>query len=205
MTARERWVAAGYEEVVLPSGFKVRGVRPTSRDLLLANLLPGELSARVMAAEGKKGTDTPLTPEERAATIQAQRIEAAAFVRQVWDEESGAWEPGTFTADDLNAAGMDPRDVDALEDIVLFRRTPDQITASTLAAQGEITDEEAATVAREEAGDTVDGQAAFRDDGGRDDAGEDSRAVRPAPVRPRRPPARSARPGPGAGAAAGAG
>lgn len=204
MTARERLLSAGYEEVTLPSGFRVRGVRPTSRDLLLANLLPAELSARVLSAESK-GSGAQLTAEERAATIEAQRIEAAAFVRQVWDDEAGAWEDTRLTAADLNGAGMDPADVDALEDIVLYRRTPAQITASTLAAQGEISEADAAAVNREEAGDTVDGQAAFRDDGGRDDAGANGRAVRPAPVRARRPPARGARPGSGAGAAAGAG
>lgn len=205
MKARDRWAVAGYEEVTLPSGFRVRGVRPTSRDLLLHDLLPGDLTALVMSAEAKGRANAPLDPEERSATIAAQRIEAAAFVRQVWDEETGAWEDVTLKASDLNDGGFDPRDVDALEDIVLFRRTPAQITASTQAALEQITTADAAVVEREEAGGTVDGQAAFRDDGGRDDAGANGRTVRPAPVRPRRATARGTGAGSGAGAAAGAG
>lgn len=205
MTVRERWLGAGYEEVTLPSGFKVRGVRPTTRDLLLANVLPTDLSSLVMSAEAKKNAGRQLTSEELGATVAAQRIEAAAFVRDAWDDEASAWEPVTLTAADLNGSGMDPRDVDALEDIVLYRRTPAQITASTLAARAEISPADAAAIDREEAGDTVDGQAGFRHDGGGDDAGQDSGTLRDPAVRPPRAPARSRRPGPGAGTASVAG
>ena len=181
MGARERWSAAGYEEVTLPSGFKVRGVRPTTRDLMLHDLLPSDLAALVMGAEGAKKAGRELTPAERGATVAAQRIEAAAFVRQVWDDEAQAWEAATILAADLNGTGFDPRDVDALEDIVLYRRTPAQITAETLAARGEISPAAAAAASAEEVGDTVDGQAGFRDDGRGDAAGADGGAVRRAP------------------------
>lgn len=172
-SVRDRLVSAGYREVLLPSGVRIRGVMPEARELVRRGLIRADLAAAVLVAERKSDAGEPLSREDQVATIEAQRVEAASFVRQGWNDQTGAWEPLLLTAEDLNDGGMDPRDVDALEDIVLYRRTPEQITASTLEAQGAITEAERELAEREGAGDTVDGWAGFRDERGGADAGPD--------------------------------
>ena len=167
---------AGYREVVLPSGFRVRGVMPADRDLVRLRLVPGDLQAAVLAGDAKAESGSPLSDEERAARVEIQRIAAAAFIRAVWDAESEAWVPCRLTADDLNSGGMDPADVDALEDIVLYRRTPAEVTLQALRSKGEET-AEALAAAEREAGDTVDAWSEFRDDGRGDGAGTGSESV----------------------------
>lgn len=214
MGARDRWAAAGLTEVTLPSGFKVQLSAYGAVDLATRGIFPSDLILAIAAAEGDQARDAEVMraladPEAGKALIRGMRIAAADSVRAVWDESAKppAWEPVTITVEDLDSGTFDPRDVEALIDIVTSKATPREITAATEALGGAIDQAEADRIKREEAAATVIGLTPFRDDDGRDAAGADGGTVPAAAVRPagnrqsrRRAGARSS-----AGHAAGAG
>ena len=200
MSVLEAWAGGGVHEVVLPSGLRVKGRIPESQDIVVGQLAPSTLITAAMALMGKPLDE--LSDGERSTWVRWQRVLAANFIREVWDPATEQWQPATVTADMLETAP--PEDTDALEDIVLRRQTPAQVTAHSRFAAGEITREEWLAVVNREAAGTVNAWSSFRPQPVRDDRGEDGPDVERAPVKPSRAERRARRPrgGPGAGAAA---
>lgn len=163
MSVVEQWAHGGLVECDLPSGLRVRGKLASVQDLILARIVPQELLAKAMALQGKAVEE--FDEGERVTWIEWQRVQAAAFVREAWNADTEAWEPAVVTPTML-ANGVPPEDVDALEDIVLRRRTPAQVTAGTRFLAGEIDEAELRRVMQEEAGGTVNAWSAFRRDAG---------------------------------------
>lgn len=201
MSVIDAWAKGGLEVVDLPSGLRVRGKLPTVQDLVLNGVAPSELLARALPLFSR-GVETFDEAEQRT-WIAYQRVLAAAFVREAWNPETEKWEPALVTPEML-ANGVPPDDVDALEDIILRRRTAGQVTALTRFSRGEIDADELRQVVATEAAGTVNAWSAFRPEPAGAPPGTDGADVADAPERPARAERRrrGARPRPDARAAA---
>lgn len=162
-SAVERWKTSGRKEVTLPSGWRVRGVMPSVESLVVRGLLPTDLQTVALkyATSGVQITD--LASEAFRDFTKFAREMAAAFVREVWDDEAQAWEPVSMSASDLSE--IDPGDVDALEQIVLRQKTVDQITSGDTEGAGPVAD-----------------KAGFPGESAGPDPGQDGGEVRESPV-----------------------
>jgi len=117
--------------VLLPSGYRVRGVIPDA--YRLAEL--GLLDTRVLAAAARLADEDWLdssTPDEQERDIRAY-VDAmiAAAAQEALDPGDdpvmGTWKATGLTASNLD--GLDPRDRPLLEDLVIHKRTAAAITA----------------------------------------------------------------------------
>jgi hypothetical protein len=181
VTAGARWASAGLVELTLPSGFRVRGVLPAPSEVIRRKIVPGQLRAAVFAMSGKKLSE--LTEDEEAVLVDARRHQAAAFLREIYDEQRKKWEPLTVTVDDLASGAYPPADIEALDDLVMGLRTPEQITAASEIALGL----RPATDGDEEAASTVNGWAEFRDEPRSGDADPERSDLAPTPITAARP------------------
>jgi hypothetical protein len=178
LTARDRWAQAGYTELTLPSGFRVRGVRLPPSELVRRQLMPAQLRAAVVKMMAKPPQDWDA--EDLAAKVEESRIIATAFLRDIWDDEAcpgpckhaknkphaGRWEPLEVSAADLSAGAFPPDDLEALDSYIFGFVTPEQLRAAVEVGRGMMEAAEAAAITEREAGDTVSGWAAFRDEPG---------------------------------------
>lgn len=167
-----------YEEVLLPTGLRIRGVRPTAQELVRRGLWPHDLRTQLFLG----GSVT--TPDDDAETqkryVESQHITIAAYIRYEQDPDTSQWERVEYTPAEVH--DFDPMDVDALEDLVLRRRTPAQVSAQTRALRGEIDADELSAILEKEAAATVPGWAEFRRDDDSVTAGSDSGDVEADPV-----------------------
>jgi hypothetical protein len=140
------WLTSGLFEVELPSGWRVRGRLPTAHDLATRGLLPDRLlEAALRGADPKWLLGEDLTAEQRQERyrrrVEYLRFLVARSIREVCQD--GEWRPVEFEAlvDALGNAERPPTiddlDVDALEDVVLRIRTPQQVTDVARAIRGE--------------------------------------------------------------------
>jgi hypothetical protein len=163
-TVKELWAASAVQTVVLPSGFRVRGVMPSPSEVVRRKIVPQALRRQVVALAPKLMSE--LDENEHAALVDARRYQTAAFVREMappgTTDEDG-WEPVTLSVEDLS--GMPPADIEALDDLIMGVATAAMLTAASEAALGIGSPDDLAAVRNREAGDTVDGWAEFRDDG----------------------------------------
>jgi hypothetical protein len=171
--AFDAWTEGGLIEVTLPSGLRVRGRLPMVQELILDGRVPSFLVSAAMALQGKPAED--FDDSERATFIEWQRLNAAAFIREVWDPETQAWEPEVATPEKLLKAP--PEDVDALEDLAMRIRTAEQVTAHARFVAGEISGDELQRVMREGAARTVRAWSTFRSPAGGHDRGPDGTDV----------------------------
>lgn len=94
--------------------------------LARADLLPTHLAEVALRGADPKWLAEPEHREERAAKAREYMdVLIAAFPRQVCAPGSEEWAPVTMTTADI--ATMHQGDVDALEDLVLRIRTPEQV------------------------------------------------------------------------------
>lgn len=178
MTALERWKEAGLVEVGLPSGFRIKLLPVTPATLVLFNLAPSIID------EVLESADKDATEEEAASDLGATALDIAfKGIRYLWDDEAQTWEHVSLTAADAHSGAFDPADIEAVMKTAL------------------------APIRAEEGQTGYDALRTFRGDAQSDAPGEDGRAVRAAPLAPRRARRSAARAGTrrGAGAAPGAG
>lgn len=149
-----------YQETTLPSGLKIRGVQPTAQEMIRRGIWPKDLRVQLFL-----GGATASEEDEDALKrlyVESQHVTIAAYVRQEWDVDNDRWEPVEYTPAEVH--DFAPEDLDALEDIVLRRKTPAQVTAETLERAGTLEPELAAKIVEGEAAATVTGWAEFRGD-----------------------------------------
>ncbi len=149
------FATAGLTTVLLPSGYRVRGVIPGLAELVRSGLVDDRVRVAVIRLTDDKWL--------KAASEDAQEenlrvyVDAlvAGFCREALDPgddpEAGEWKPLELSVDDL--AGMDQRDRDRLEDLVMRVFTAEQITTAV----------EAGDYAMREVGSSLDALAEFRD------------------------------------------
>lgn len=122
------FATAGLTAVLLPSGYRVRGVVPSFQELARAGLLDIRVlaaAARLADAEWLKASTDDAKEDNLRAVIDAK---VAAFPRQALDPGSDTWQPVHLTVDDL--PNIDQRDRDRLEELVMRVFTAEQITAA---------------------------------------------------------------------------
>jgi hypothetical protein len=175
MSVVEQWAKGGLEEVVLPSGFKIRGKLPLTQDLILAKVVDQSLVAAALALDDKE--PATFTDDERSLWVEWQRVLAANFIREAWDPKTRRWEEAKVTPAML-ANGVPPDDVDALEDLVLRRRTPSMVTAHARFMANQIDADELKRVMSKEASGTIAAWSSFRPRAERGDRGKNGGDVR---------------------------
>lgn len=165
--AFDAWATAGLVEVTLPSGFRIRGVVPARDEILRRGVAPRAARHAVLQLEQPGDPAGDADPDATSLFLATLRDMAAAFVRDVWDAASQEWiGVPRMTGEDLDRHAFDPRDIEALERIVTFAATPEQVTAESGGARP----------IAEEAG-PAQAWAEFRDDAGGDRGGADGGAV----------------------------
>jgi hypothetical protein len=169
----DAWAKGGLVEVILPSGLKIKGKLPLLQDMAVNGLADGTLISSVVALGDREAST--YDEEERNTWVKWQRVQAAAYIREAFNPDTGEWEPAMVTPEML--AGSPPEDIDALEDIVLRRRTPGQVTAMSRFMADEISEPELKTILREEATGSVTAWSTFRQKPGSPAAGEGSQDV----------------------------
>lgn len=190
-TGKERLLSAGLSKpITLPTGVRIKGAMPSMLNLIRRRMIPDDLMVTLVQAQAAEKDGKSLSEAEFDARIRNQHIEAAAFVRQV-ENEDGTWETVTLTEDDVRA--MDHSDIDALISIVTSTATPTQVDADSRRALGLISKEEWTAIAEQEAAATVIGWREFRDNTPSPDAGSHGGEVRPPAERPDGPPKKPAR------------
>jgi hypothetical protein len=180
----DEWAKGGLEEVILPSGLKIKGKLPLIQDMVLTKAADQQLIAAVIAISDKDVVD--YDDAERETWVAWQRVQAAAFIREAYNPKTKRWEPAVVTPAML-ANGVPPLDVDALEDIVLRRQTSAMVTARSRFTAGEISGDELARILVEEASGTIAAWSSFRPIAGGVDPGPDSGDVRDTPESPPAP------------------
>ena len=125
-SAGASWQTAGIREVLLPSGWRVKGVLPSAQSLARRDKLPSHLFE---AAAHLGDREWSKEPEHRALLVEFIMLLMTSFPRETMAPDSDTWAPATMTPEDV--ATMEDLDVDLLEDLVLRLKTPDQVTAAS--------------------------------------------------------------------------
>jgi hypothetical protein len=178
MSVREQWEAAGRITVLLPSGFRVRGVMPSPTEIVRRRIVPWALRQATAAMGGSKMSD--LSEDQHAQLVEARRFQLAAFLREIaapGTEGDDGFEAVEFTVDELGA--LPPNDLEALDDLIMGIKTAEQINAQSALRLGMLDRESAERIQQEEEGDTPDGWAGFREESGGSGAGDPVGAVEP--------------------------
>lgn len=115
----------GLTEVLLPSGWRVRGLLPGVGELIRRDLLPGDLiEVALRRADPEWLVDALTDPGRQEKLRRHMAILVTAYPTEQWDPEAQAWVPLRLTDADISSPGrpgtLDPDDVDALE--LLVRR-----------------------------------------------------------------------------------
>lgn len=172
--ALKRWAAKGDIDLLLPSGTRIR-VRPRSAvEMVREGGLPAELRARAMQYETGGWDPTSMSEEERMAAYDFMRSFVARSIVAI--QIDGVSEEVSLEAADL--VELPEPDISLVQDVITLRKTPRQANAESEAALGLTTEQEAASVSREEAAGTLPGWNEFRDGTGGDPTGPDGGAVR---------------------------
>jgi hypothetical protein len=138
------------QTVLLPSGYRVRGVVPGLAELAKRGLLDTRAQQAVLRLAASRFVEET-TDAESADWQVAVDAYVAGFPREAQDPGSDEWKPAPLTIDDL--ANLDQRDRHLLQLLVLRIYTPEQITAQVEAGEWDM----------EESGD-LDSLAEFRDE-----------------------------------------
>ncbi|MBA2439582.1 MAG: hypothetical protein H0V50_02780 [Thermoleophilaceae bacterium] len=181
----ELWAKGGLVEVILPSGLRIKGKLPLTQEMVVRQLVDTQLISAVVALE-ERGVET-YDDDERVTWLAWQRAKAAAYIREAYNPATEKWESAVVTPAMLGN-GVPPDDVDALENIILRRETPAQVTARSRFVSGDITVDELKRILAEEASGTIAAWSSFRPLGQRSDPGEDGPDLRNQAKRPARAP-----------------
>lgn len=163
MPSASGFATAGLTTVLLPSGYRVRGTVPGLDLLVRRGLVDDRVLAAVVRLADPKWVEA--APEQEAAGNLRTWVDVlvAGFPREAQDPgadpETGEWKPVGLAVADL--PNMDQRDRDLLEDLVMHRRTADEVTAAAQAALAATTGTETPDGEVEA---VIDGLAEFRDD-----------------------------------------
>lgn len=146
---------AGYTTVLLPSGYRVRGIVPSLAILAERDLLTREVvsaAASLAAIKHREQIDDPRTEQDLRVWVDALVMGFAHEAQDPGaDEETGEWKPVRLTS----VAGLDQRDRMLLESLVLHQMTADEVTAASRAAMD--------ATEREEGPSVMERLVAFRD------------------------------------------
>lgn len=170
MSILGEWKAAGLETVLLPSGFRARGVKPSPTEVIRRRIVPYQLRAAVNSMGGRKMSD--LSEVEHGQLVEARRYQLAAFIREMappGTEGDEGWEKVELTVDDL--ADLPPLDLEALDDLIMGLATAEMVTERSMLALGLLDKESAERIEKEQQEASVSGWAEFRDESGRAAAG----------------------------------
>lgn len=159
--------------MLLPSGYRVRGVIPGLPELARLGLLERRvIAATLRLADPKWLTQAP-EDEQELALGDLLDAKVAGFPREALDPgadpETGEWKAVHLTVADL--PNMDQRDRALLGELIMHIWTADQITEAVL--RGDYTLEGQVS--------PLDGLATFRDDGAGPAGGPDGTGVAGAP------------------------
>lgn len=125
MTANS-WLQSGLTEVLLPTGYRVRGKRPDVGELFRLGVFPAHLLQAVVKLADPSWLQDPDDGAERMErAAEAIDVLVANFPRDVWDEDAG-WERIT---EPIAIEDLAEDDVDALQRVMLGLWTPDTATA----------------------------------------------------------------------------
>ena len=163
MTLRQRWETSGRLAFRLPSGFIVIGTWPSITDLARRGVLPFRLRAAILESAGKPLGE--VTQDDISARLEQRQRVAAAFVRSIFDDETGQEEPTTLSFDELVDGGLPGDDVEALDTFVTLALAGDAGTAALRVneiVERNLFDDAAAV--EEAAGDSLEDLATFRDE-----------------------------------------
>ena len=123
---------AGLVSVLLPSGYRVRGVIPGLADLAKRGLLDTRAQQAVMRLAASRYISE--APDEAESDLQAMADSyVAGFPREAQDPGDDEWKPVSLTVEDL--PNLDQRDRAQLEMLVLRMSTAEAITARSLAGE----------------------------------------------------------------------
>jgi hypothetical protein len=124
------WQHSGVVEVLLPSGYRVRGVLPTLRDLARRDLLSGALLEVATRGADPAWISEEGKTEEREAMRRAFTDELmAAFPREACKAGTDDWEPAVLTSADIE--NLSDHDQEMLERIVLRTLSVDDATRTS--------------------------------------------------------------------------
>lgn len=161
------FASAGLTEVLLPSGFRVRGVIPGLTVLAQRGLLDDRVAAAAQRLADKAWLkDAEPSAFERDLRTYVDAL-VAGFAREALDPGAAEWAPTNLGVADL--PNIDQRDRDLLEELVMHRKTADEVTALAQAAID--------AVAVQEVPDELDRLVDFRDEPGSAARGEDGAGV----------------------------
>lgn len=117
------WLTSGIVEVLLPSGWRVRGVLPMLRTLARMDLItPALLEVATRGLDREWLKEAAQDPERRAAIRGYMDALVSSFPREALPAGGSEWLPVTLTPADM--ATIDQRDLDLLEDVALRIVTP---------------------------------------------------------------------------------
>jgi hypothetical protein len=189
------WQAAGTELTMLPSGMEVRLEQVPVAEMIASGFLPGQLRALAIRFSTPEGVSpSELDAVERARWAELTNLMISRWVVAVrWTcecpdclerraepipEQAYRLTPETLAAD----PPVMPRvDLAALNDVVVFARTPKQVDATSRVAHGQMDGDTAAAVIDREQVKTLAGWGSFRDLRRGLDAHANGEGVGPAP------------------------
>jgi len=125
---------AGLTEVLLPSGYRVRGVVPGLAGLAKRGLLDTRAQAAVVRLAAREFLEQAVEPQDDDIDDWQVAIDAfvAGFLREALDPgedpETGTWKPTNLQPEELE--NIDQRDRTLLQMLVLRIQTAEDITAS---------------------------------------------------------------------------
>jgi hypothetical protein len=167
MDVRARWEASAIVSFRLPSGFIVSGIWPSLTDLARRGALPFELRKAVLLAAGKTGKKgSKVTQDDESRTLEQRQRVTAYFVRGIYDDETGEWQRLRLTFEELTDGAFPGDDIETLDTFAFLAMSGNVTSEQAAAKVHEIVERNLfgdAAVVEEEAGDTVDDLAAFRD------------------------------------------
>ncbi len=184
MGALELAKSFGLEEVHLPKppGFQAKVRLPSLSELMRKGAMPTDLRRALTSIKPSK--DDEITDEQMDVGVDMTAIRAARMVRAVRIGDADAWEAVNLGIDDFLQLPQDTQD--ALLEIATAQKTPAMVSALVRRMNGEISDEEAASIVEEETPKLVKGWESFRHDGPRPVGAGDVEGVPPTPISPAR-------------------
>jgi hypothetical protein len=122
------FASAGLVEVLLPSGYRVRGVLPGFAELARRGLLDRRVVAAAMRLADPSWLRAATEDEQETSLREVVDAKVAGFPLEAQDPGDETWKPVHLSIADL--ATMDQRDRERLEELVMRIHSAESITAA---------------------------------------------------------------------------